>query len=73
MLWAETTGQTLRLREMSPIFRQRARLLFFLLSQLLIGSALRILQRVEDGNGLEGWRQLNRRYGAASGTNATRL
>lgn len=68
---AENQKQMIKLADLQPEVRERASGLWYLLSQFLTGNPLRVLQKCESGNGLEGWRELSNHYsksGAAAKT-----
>ena len=58
----EARREPLYLVQLSPADKRRAGLLWFLLLSMLVGPALWLMQRCEDDNGAEVWRQLVQRY-----------
>lgn len=61
--YIESAEQELRLEVMSEVYRAKASQLWYVLSQLLLGSALKLMQRCQFCNGIEAWRQLHRYFG----------
>ena len=60
-------------RQLSENVQIRNRGLWYLLTQYLTHTPLKVLQKVESGNGLEGWRQLYAHYEKRGGVATTGL
>jgi hypothetical protein len=58
----EQSDQPITLSNLSPAEQSKATDMWYVLVQLLEGRALKLVKRVEMGNGLEAWRQLARRF-----------